>query len=722
MVRTFSIGSSYYPPFHDPDDWARDFARMADAGLNTLRTAELIASWEWIEPARGEFDWSWLDRAFELAESNGLSVLLGTGAGSPPIWLLDEYPDVQIVSQHGVRYPTGAAWGWACLHHPGYRAESKRYLKALLARYSRHPSLLGWQVHNEPCHPSHHDQAGPPDYYCYCQHSAAAFRRWLQARYEDPEALSVAWSCTPTRHRYRSWEQVKPPVIPPTGWGSPGAWLDWRRFVNDSFPSFIEWQDSIIKEADSAHPTTTNLVNLLDADLGVSRATDAWRYAGRTDILGFDLYPIGRGYREPWWVSLQLDYARSPALHAGMPFWIPEIESGPIGQWVLGPAHDTRGIDIRRYDLECIAHGAKLLLYQGYREWDPLPLHWGALVDLNGEPTERYQAAAEVNKVVFEHREIFLESQPPRAQIGILVDNDNAIACTGMGAAEMLLGGIHGVYRAFWEHGYPVEFITPELLAGGRGQGYRLLVLPFVMLVSPECAQAVNEYVAGGGAAVAFAKCGMLDHHSWTWHDRPGGLTGVFGARESWIRRSAAELLYPTAGSPLFAGEPGPLAGAWHRQDFDVDDGTEVAARYADGAPAVLRCSHGAGQAFLFGTHFDVAALADEAVAQRRVLAGLASYAGVVRPVSVKAGRLVDARVLLCGDTTLVLLFNHAAEAVDAIVALPLYGAERPLPRRATDLFSGTEVAVAPESDGAAFTVRLDAYGSTVVLVEPAAA
>ena len=52
----FPLRSSYYPPFHTPEDWVRDVARMADASFNAMRTAELIASWEWIEPQKGQFD------------------------------------------------------------------------------------------------------------------------------------------------------------------------------------------------------------------------------------------------------------------------------------------------------------------------------------------------------------------------------------------------------------------------------------------------------------------------------------------------------------------------------------------------------------------------------------------------------------------------------------------------------------------------------------------
>jgi beta-galactosidase GanA len=689
---------------------------MADAGLNAIRTAELIASWEWIEPQKGQFEFAWLDRIFELCQNRGLRVLLGTGAGSPPIWLLDEYPDVQIISQDGVPYPTGTMWGWACIHHPGFCAESERYLRTLLARYADHPALLGWQIHNEPGHPAIHRVSRAVDcYYCYCQHTAAGFHEWLRAKYGDVEALSEAWACTPTRHRYHDWSQVGPPRSAPISWGSPGAWLDWRQYIDGSFADFIARQNHIIKENDEAHPTTTNLVHLLGADLGAARGIDPWRYPDTCDALGFDLYPIDRFRTEPHFTSLQLDYARSPVLHAGKPFWIPEIESGPIGEWVLGPTYATTARDIRRHDLDCIAHGAKMLLYQGYREWDPLPLHWGALVDLNGEPTERYHEAAHVNRVVWSHESLFLEAQPARAQVGILVDQRNAIVNQGMGAANMLLKAIKGVYYAYWSQGYPVEFITPELLADGKGQGYRLLLMPFLMLVTPTCAQAVTDYVTSGGTLVAFAKCGMLNEKSWMWHDRPGGLTELFGVKETRIAKSDSVRLVPSVNEELFDGVSGPLKGRWHRQDFTVGDGVQVLACYEDGNPAATLNHYGGGRAILFGTHFDVAALAPEATHHRRVFANLAELASVECSFHLEGGPALDGHLLSAPGRRerLFILINHSPDPARAQVHLP----GPPGAATVTDLFSEEVLQVTSEAGGLGFEMPLEGYDSTALLI-----
>ncbi|GAB4546269.1 MAG: hypothetical protein Kow0063_40660 [Anaerolineae bacterium] len=456
-------------------------------------------------------------------------------------------------------------------------------------------------------------------------------------------------------------------------------------------------------------------MHLLGQDLGTARGIDPWRYAGTCDALGFDLYPVDRFKSEPFFTSLQLDYARSPALHAGMPFWIPEIESGPIGEWVLGPSHATTARDIRRYDLDCIAHGAKMLLYQGYREWDPLPLHWGALVDLNGEPTERYHEAARINQVIQSHEKLFLGAQPARAQIGILVDQRNAIACAGMGAAEMLLKAIKGVYYACWSQNYPVEFITPQLLAQGKGRGYRLLLMPFMMLVTPTCARSLANYVSEGGTLIGFAKCGMLNEKSWTWHERPGGLTGVFGVRETRIARAERVTLVPSPDMEIFEGVSGPLEGYWHRQDFALDEGVQVLARYEDGKPAVTLNRYGLGQAILFGTHFDAAVLVAGAMDHPRVFARLAELSNVERPFHLEGGPLLDGHLLVCEDQPerAFILINHGPEPALARVYLPAAPASASI----TDLFAEQPVHATFERDGLSFQVALDGYDSTALLI-----
>jgi beta-galactosidase GanA len=509
------LGSSYYPPFHAPADWERDIRRMAECGLNTIRSGELIASWEWIEPRRNQFDFSWLDRLFELASKYGLRILLGTGAASPPIWMLDAYPDLPIVSRDGDRYPTGTMWQWACLDHPGLRIESERYLRTLLARYKDHPGLLAWQIHNEIGFPILPRKSSSLPVYCYCSHTANKFRDWLQTQYANVEELSEAWACTPTRHRYAEWHQVQPPRSLPAEWGPVKAWLDWRNFIYDDFAEFVAWQNVILHSADPNHPTTANLIDTLTNDCAVLHGADPWRIVTKVDAIGWDMYPSGRAGSGPTFCSMFLDNAYSTAAHSNVPLWIPEMESGPIGGWSLGPNHTTTGLDIKRYNLEALAHGAKMILYQGYREWNALPLHWGALVDLNGEPTERYDAARQINQMVSAHQAFFQDALPAPAEVGILYSQDNVTTAYGMNALDHFRLALGGVYQTLWQLKVPVEFITPELLIAGKGHHYRALFAPFLMNVSTELANALRAHVTRGGLLVTFAKFAMLDERGW---------------------------------------------------------------------------------------------------------------------------------------------------------------------------------------------------------------
>src|SRR5581483_7943057 len=167
-----------------------------------------------------------------------------------------------------------------------------------------------------------------------------------------------------------------------------------------------------------------------------------------------------------------------------------------------GPDHNTSARDIKRYDLEALAHDAKLILYQGYREWNCIPIHWGALVDLHGEKTARYDAAKAVNQMIAAHESLWLRAKSPRAQVGILYSPANAILCQALDAQKYLHDALRGVYQAVWSLGVPVEFVTPEILTRAESLPYQILFLPFQMLVSHETGQALARFVENGGILV----------------------------------------------------------------------------------------------------------------------------------------------------------------------------------------------------------------------------
>ncbi len=627
------FGASYYPPHHDASDWPRDMDLMAGAGFTVVRSAELLASWDRIEVARGRWDFGWLDTLFDLAGERGMRILLGTGTCSPPVWMAEAWPDLQVVSREGVPYPIASAWSWACKDHPGYLAEAERWVGQLVERYGTRPELLGWQVDNEPGHPFVEREGRSAEMYCYCPHTEARFREWLEERYGTPEALSDAWRWDPTHHRYSAWSQVRAPRSTPAEWGVVTAYLDWRRFSAGRVAAFIGWQHRLLKAATPDLPTMTNVFIWSQHDpFGVRIAQDPWRLAQEVDVIGYDLYPgIGRREeRRPEYVGMYLDYARSSALAFDRPLWLAEIESGPINGFILGPDRWTDAHDIRRLNIDCLGAGAELVLYQGYREWDCIPIHWGALADLEGRPTERLEAAATVVSAADAAPGLVFHARAGRAPVALLYDFDIGAACTGMGAMGMLLDALSGAYRAIAGAGHEVEYVS----FGELGSlACRLLVLPFSVLLPAEAATAIDAFVRGGGHVLAFAKAAMLDARGWYWHRRPGGgLDALFGAREARIDVVDGPVAVEVPATPWLPGWAGGVVhGAWHRQALEVGS-AEVIGRFEDGTPALTVSRHGEGSAWLAGTHLDVGVIRHADTATGQLLAAIA-HATAGRPL-----------------------------------------------------------------------------------------
>lgn len=705
----FPRGASYYPPHHEPGDWERDVAAMAAAGMNCIRSAELLASWDYIEKEPGRPDWSWLDALFDAAQRHNVCILLGTGSPSPPIWLLDRYPDVQIVDRDGRPFPTGTVWGWACRNHPGYRAEFERYLRLLAGRYAEHPALWAWQLDNEPGFPFITRQGEErPRLHDYNPHTAAAFRAWMQQKYSTLDALNVAWRWDCTHHQYISWEQVQPPRSMPQEWGVVSAWLDWRTFLYENMAAFIGWQRALLRELDPRHPTMTNIFALSGRE--VEMGLDPWLMAGQADAIGYDMYPgIGRRlHREPEYISMFLDMGRSSAQQAGTAFWLPELESGPLSGWALGPDYTTKPQDITRYNLEALAHGARAILYQGYREWPCIPIHWGALADFTGKPTPRYDAAQRVNQMLAEHEALFAAAQPARAQAAILYDTLNVTLLHGMGAEQLLRQCVRGAYTTLWRAGYPAEFVNAQALAAWVADlaplPYRLLLLPGALLLHAETGLALRRFVERGGTLIGFAKCAWVDGRGWSWATTPGaGLSELFGAEAAEIERDDdCRIELVDGAGPVQAAIP----GYWHRQALVPHTNSEVLGRFADGQPALVRHALGAGQAFLVGTHLDAAAL--DAPAAMALLRSLAERAALERPIDIIiAPATVDAHLLQAGAHQLVILTNNSSETATVRFRSP--GAQ---PRAARELLYNSQLAV----EGEVISLELAPWDGAVVL------
>lgn len=602
MEDKFIYAAGYYPMMQEESVWEKDLQTLKGMGIKLLRTAELFGTWDTIEAEEGCYNFTVLDKFFDLCHKYDIKIMLGTGTASPPLWIHEKYPDVNIKNNHGDQYPNSVSYSWACVDHPEFINSAEKYITELVNHYKNHPALYAYQIHNEISFPFMPLKGGDIDIYCYCDHSEKKFQSWLKTKYQKIEDLNYAYRWGATNNPVSNFNQVKPPKTKSTSWASITRWLDWRLFWMENIVDFVSWQNKLIKQHDSNHITTTNIFFLKAQDpLGVITALDQFEMAKVVDIIGYDLYPSSGNKLEKMceFSSMFLDMAKSTAKAIGKNYWLLETEAGPINHWVLGPSKTVTGQDIMRNIFEAIGHDSKMTLYQLFKESDFQPIHWGGLVDLDGNRNHLTDVADEIGKLTNELEDFIGKAHNKDAKIAILISKENAIVLNAMGQDDFLLKAMRGAYRGFSDKNFNVEFITIEHLENNYVSKYPIVYMPFMVMIEENTAKLLEQYVYKGGHLIGTARMGMLGKHGHSNHSLPPfTLEQVFGFRTKQIYAGS---------NPQITYRKKTYQGAWHKEIIQVKETTKILARYNDDNAAITVNQYGKGSATYFATHPDVA-------------------------------------------------------------------------------------------------------------------
>ena len=358
------LGVCYYPEHWPEERWLTDARLMAEAGLQVVRIGEF--AWAQMEPEEGRFDWGWLDRAVDTLAARGLEIVMGTPTPTPPAWLVQRYPQVLPVDSHGRTRRFGSR-RHVCPNSSDYYRLTECIVTALAERYGRRPAIIGWQIDNEfGCH----DTAR-----CYCAECAAAFRKWLQARYGDLKALNEAWGAAFWSQWYTGWEQIEPPILAVTEQNCSQV-LDYYRFSSDSWAAYAGFQAHLLRE----HGDPRKFIS--HNYMGSFPDLDYYKLGEPLDLVTWDSYPTG--YAEMTSPHLYMPgEPHSPHAHdvgdpyvtgfchaitrgiKQAPFWVMEQQAGGINWADYNPGVD-RGA-VRLWTWHALAEGADAVVYFRWR-------------------------------------------------------------------------------------------------------------------------------------------------------------------------------------------------------------------------------------------------------------------------------------------------------------------------------------------------------------------
>jgi beta-galactosidase len=559
------LGVCYYPEHWPEAWWAEDAQRMRDLGITFVRIGEF--AWSRLEPARGAFEWGWLDRAIDVLGQAGLKVVLGTPTAAPPKWLIDKHPEILPVARDGTRRGFGSRRHCSLLNGV-YDKESERIVEAVARRYGRHPALVGWQTDNEY---GNHDTV-----LSFGQEDLAAFQDWLRRRYPDVAALNEAWGNVFWSMEYRSFDEVALPNLTVAA-ANPAAWLDFRRFGSECVASFNRAQVAIIRAHSPDRFVTHNFMAFADE-------FDHFALAQDLDFASWDSYPVVLVERFPfsdaertrWAFTSHPDVAAfHHDLYRGIGrgrFWVMEQQPGPAN-WAPWNAAPLPGM-VRLWTWEALAHGAEVVSYFRWRQcpFAQEQMHSG----LNLPDRELSRGGQEAGRVGRELRDVVLPASQ-RAPVALVFDYEAAwITRLQPHGADFRYGELaFRWYEAARRLGLDLDIVAP----GTALSGYRAVLVPTLPYVSDAALAAVREYegpILFGPRSGSKTRSFQIPHGL-----PPGPLQNLLPLRVTEVASLRPGLTAAVAG-PQISGR----AERWREW---LTTALPALASFADGTPALVQ-------------------------------------------------------------------------------------------------------------------------------------
>ncbi|WP_340378838.1 beta-galactosidase [Streptomyces sp. SS7] len=580
-VPGIAYGGDYNPEQWPEEVWAEDMRLMAEAGVNMVSVN--IFSWALLEPSEGEYDFARLDRVLDLLYSHGIAADLATPTAAPPAWFFKAHPEALPVDRDGRRLAYGSRQTF-CPSSPAYREAALRVARALGERYAAHPAVVMWHVHNEyGCHNAE----------CYCDTSAASFRRWLRAKYaDDLAALNDAWGTTFWSQWYYDWDEI----IPPRATGAvpnPAHRLDWRRFCSDELLALCAAEREVLAEAAPAIPATTNFMVMYNFD-----ALDYWRWAPALDIVSNDHYLRSTDPESQIDIAMSGDLVRSLA---GGPWLLMEHSTGAVN-WQPVNRAKLPG-ELRRNALAHVARGADGIAYFQWRAAKAGAEQWhSAMLPHAGTDSVIWRDVVALGADLKALAEV--RGSTGTAETAIVWDWDAKWALelpSQPSEAVRFLEVVRSWYEPLWRAGVAVDFVRPD----ADLSAYRLVLAPSLYLVDDAGAADLTGFAERGGTLVVGFHSGAVDQNC---HVRLGGYPGAF--REALGVRT--DELFPLLPGQEVALDSGGSGALWSERVRLA--GAQAVASYADGplagVPAITRHGYGAGTAWYVATLPDAGTLA----------------------------------------------------------------------------------------------------------------
>lgn len=447
------------------NDWEKDLDYICDTGFNAIRI-------------RIGMD-SNLDEVEELIEtihSRGLKIIFGFATFYVSDWFVEKYPDSKIVDPFGHKVPENAKdlrWQRACIDHPTYREIRNEILEQCAERFSQHPSIVAWCVHNEP-------SAGPVDNPCFCNNTLSKYRAKLKKQFGSLKELNSAFGTN-----FSTFDSI----LPPAKFEAENEvfFIHWKEFMANNLNEFLLEGRDIIKKHSPDALITQNGVS--PYTIGVNSYD--WWTSREYNLVSQSLYFAPNEYA----VGNQSVIEMMKAMSTEGRHWITEFQGGPFP--LVKGLYSGRDAEIQLNS--ALSHGIGGLFF--YR-WEALlsgaePMING-MVEPDNYDTDRRLGVKKAIAELKPYLDILDEGQSLIPDVGIYFNRNQAIHITDKKKVEKVEKTISGAYGLLSDLGYETGFVMDEFAAECR---YKTMLFPYTHQILSELNN-IEEYIKNGGSAI----------------------------------------------------------------------------------------------------------------------------------------------------------------------------------------------------------------------------
>ena len=600
------------------------FRLMRETGL---RVARLFSIWDWIEPLKGQWDFTRLDWVYDAASQNEMWIANTLCAEDPPSWL-------------GL---TPSYHAKEDLSNPLIRPYAEIYLERVVSHYKSHPAHGVWLLQNEPDIRSVNKT---PQAWLLVQYA-----QWLEKKYGTVEALNQTWY-----RKLRKFQDAQPPVGGTDGWSGFAEDLDWQRFNSDHLVEQVRWLRSQVAQYDPGGLTHIQSSNWL-----IKPIVDSM---GGSIHASHDFDDLGITKRQDFGLafSYEADLIRSFAIPG--PWWVTEMQGGAQVLFTGSRHLCPTGSEITHWLWDGLGKGAQAMLFwlwhprtEGFEAGE-----WG-LAQPNGGATDRTRAVQAVAIALRNYESFFTVAKPLPTRVAILYDHEAQLLFPldhGYSSRFAVKGENEvdasrvGCYKALEQAHVTVDLLPTDYLETGGASRYRVLYLPNCYALTAKSVTALRDFVREGGTLWADGLVAWKDEQGKTLQSPPGPLADVFGF--------TSEGIDPVWEPFALAGESDRTGELW--RCLIATQGARTLLTGTTRRPSAVEHGFGKGRAIYYGTALSLGYLHREDPQAGNWIAAPALDACRDLPVRLSRGsRLISFRAMQAPGQFAAILNNWGASS-----------------------------------------------------------